>query len=105
MSNQVKSTPQIVMAGDSPRTRRRDPLTSHRAADLANLPDSQRDVLKKLRVYKMLAAFELESLLPHRSPSRIRTALNELEERGYVQRVDRFRVTPYGRQAHVWGLA
>lgn len=105
MSNQRKSTPQIVMAGDSARTRRRDPLTSHRVADLANLPDSQRDVLKKLRVYKMLAAFELEGMLPHRSPSRIRTALNELAERGYVQRLDRFRVTPFGRQAHVWGLA
>ena len=53
----------------------------------------------------MLAAFELEAQLPHWSPSRIRTALNELQEQGYVQRLDRFRVTPYGRQAHVWGLA
>lgn len=105
MSNQRKSTPQIVMAGDSARTRQRDPLTSHRAADLANLPDSQRDVLKKLRVYRMLAAFELESLLPQWSPSRIHTALGELADRGYVKRLDRFRVTPYGRQAHVWGLS
>lgn len=105
MSNRVKSTPQIVMTGDSPRVRKTHPLTSHKAADLANLPDSQRDVLKKLRVYKMLAAFELETMLPQWSPSRIRTALSEPAERGYVQRLDRFRVTPYGWQAHVWGLA
>jgi predicted transcriptional regulator len=90
---------------DSPRARRNDPLTSHAAADSSNLADSQQAVLTALRVHKHLAAFELETVLPMWSPSRIRTALTELAKQGLVERTDSTRMTPYGRDAHVWQVA
>lgn len=93
----------IVLGDDSPRVRRSDPLTSHAAADSSNLADSQNAVLNALAVHKHLAAFELEQVLPVWSPSRIRTALKELEAVGRVRVSDRpARRTPYGRTAQVW---
>lgn len=95
--------PQIVTAGDTARARATDPITSHQAADTSNLADSQNAVLNALAVHKHLAAFELEQVLPVWSPSRIRTALKELEAVGRVRVSDRpARRTPYGRTAQVW---
>jgi hypothetical protein len=97
--------PQIVMADDSPRARRSDPITSHTAADRANLTGSQSAVHGALSRHGGLAPFELEQILPLWSPSRIRTALTELAKQGLVERTDSTRVTPYGRDAHVWQVA
>ena len=98
------TVPGIVMEGDTARARRTDPLESHAAADAANLTDSQQAVLKALRVHKHLAAFELEQVLPVWSPSRIRTALTELQADGLV-RTQGTRRTPFGRDARVWAVA
>lgn len=97
--------PSIILTDDSARVRKSDPLTSHRAADSANRADSKQAVLTTLRVYKHLAAFEVEAVLPEWSPSRIRTALTELAEEGLVVRTDRTRSTRFGRAAHVWEVA
>lgn len=94
--------PSIILNGDSPRVRRSDPLTSHRAADTSNRADSKQAVLTALRIHKHLAAFELEAVLPEWSPSRIRTALTELLADGLVVRSDKTRTTKFGRDAHVW---
>jgi hypothetical protein len=94
--------PSLYLTGDSPRVRKSDPITSHQAADGSNRAKSKQAVFTKLRVHKHLAAYELESLLPDWSPSRIRTALKELEKDGLVVRTDRTRPTRFGKQAHVW---
>lgn len=102
MSTTQSIQPPMLWDDDSPRARRTDPLTSHRSADSSNLADSQQAVLTALRVHKHLAAFELEQVLPMWSPSRIRTALTELQQQGLVNRSEKTRRTRYGRDAHVW---
>lgn len=97
--------PQIVMAGDSARARKSDPLESHAAADSSNLADSQHAVLTALAVHKHLAGFELEALLPDWSGSRVRTAVSELVKAGRVRQSDKMRKTRFGRDAIVWELA
>lgn len=94
--------PSLYLTDDRPRVRKADPTTSHVAADGSNRAKSKQAVLTKLRVHKHLAAYELEALLPEWSPSRIRTALKELEADGLVVRTDRTRPTRFGKQAHVW---
>lgn len=97
--------PSVYLTDDSPRVRKSDPVTSHAAADGSNRAKSKQAVLAKLRVHKHLAAYELEALLPEWSPSRIRTALKELEADGMAVRTDRTRPTRFGKQAHVWEAA
>lgn len=97
--------PSIILNDDTPRVRQSNPVTSHVAADLANLPASQSAVFWALNYFGPLAGFELEQQLTKFSGSRVRSALTELEERGLVARTDDTRLTPWGRPAMVWRVA
>jgi len=97
--------PQIVMAGDNPRVRKDAPLTSHQAADSITSDGrkgSQTFVLNDLRVNGRSGAWQVEERAEQArsnwSPSRIRTAIKELEELGSISRVSGVGVTPRGRK-------
>ena len=99
----LDSLPPILFAGDVPRVRESDPLTSHAAADSSNLPKSQALVMALFAHERWLAQFEAEQLLAGiLSPSRVRTAFTELEEAGRLTRTAMTMPTPYGRTAQVW---
>lgn len=91
---------------DSPRVRRSDPVTSHEAADSNDPAASRRFVMFALYEHELLAQFELEKLAAGLwSPSRVRTAVHELVERGLVEFAGIYRVTPSGRRAQVWAVS
>jgi len=97
--------PQIVMAGDSPRVRKDAPLTSHAAADSITVDGrkgSQAFVLNDLCMNGRSGAWQVEERAElgrsNWSPSRIRTAIKELEELGQISRVSGSGVTPRGRK-------
>jgi len=92
---------------DTARTRKTDPPTSHAAADINNVSASQLFVLQCFSNGQQRAAFELEAIMAGLfSPSRIRTALRELQEHGRVRIVEGvLKQTPSGRNARVWTAA
>jgi len=106
-----------LLAGDGPRARRTDPVTSHAAADStqATKEASQDYVLDLLWLTGPVADHELleraESdfaaypFRPRWSPSRLRTARKELVTRGRVELLPYFHLTVSGRRAQVWGVA
>ena len=98
--------PPMIRPDDTARTRKTDPLTSHAAADTNNVTDSQLFVLQCFNNGQQRAAFELEAIMAGLfSPSRIRTALRELQEQGRVGVVEGvLKRTPSGRNARVWKL-
>lgn len=85
----------------SPMVHKSDPIESHLAADSISaegVRDSQTHVLLDLRGHGRSAAWEIERRADGRwSPSRIRTALAELEESGLVVRHKMAGVTRSGR--------
>ena len=92
-----------ILPDDSPRVRESDPVESHLAADSISKTgrlDSQAHVLLDLRLYGRSSAWQIELRSELRSarfsPSRIRTALKELEEAGLIVR-SAGGVTPRGR--------
>jgi hypothetical protein len=98
--------PPILFAGDAPRVRESDPLTSHAAADSSDLPKSHMLVMALFAHERWLAQFEAEQLLTGiLSPSRVRTAFTELEEAGRLVRTSMTVPTPYGRTAQVWEVS
>ena len=98
--------PPMIRPDDTARTRKTDPLTSHAAADTNNVTDSQLFVLQCFNNGQQRAAFELEAIMAGLfSPSRIRTALRELQDQGRVGVVEGvLKRTPSGRNARVWKL-
>ena len=98
--------PPMIRPDDTARTRKTDPLTSHAAADSNNVTDSQLFVLQCFNNGQQRAAFELEQIMAGLfSPSRIRTALRELQDQGRVGVVEGvLKRTPSGRNARVWKL-
>lgn len=98
--------PPMIYPTDSARTRRSDPATSHHAADSNDTAASRTWVMFNLIEHGPLAQFELEKLAVGQwSPSRVRTAVHELVERGLVEFVGYYRMTPSGRKAQVWSIA
>ena len=88
---------------DKARVRRGDATTSHEAADSNDTAASRTFVMFALIEHDMLASFELEQIADGLwSPSRIRTAVSELVERGLVEFAGVYRLTPAGRRAQVW---
>ena len=92
-----------IFPDDSPRVRRSDPITSHLAADSISKSgrrDSQQHVLIDLTLYGRSAAWQIAERAELRnqrwSPSRLRTALKELEEQGRVVRFSKSGVNPGG---------
>lgn len=90
-----------ILPDDSPRVRKADPVESHLAADsitTTGVKDSQQHVYLDLIGHGLSASWEVERRAQDRwSPSRIRTALKELEEAGRVTRRHLAGVTPLGR--------
>lgn len=83
--------------------RRTDPITSHEAADKANLFGSRTWVMLTLLEHGPLAPFELEAAAGKLwSPSRIRTALSELSKAGLVEQSGIYRLTRSRFRAQVW---
>lgn len=92
-----------VLDGPTPRSRATDPVTSVDAGRSADLCRSQAVVLAAMRARGVgVTQQELEEYLPGLSPSRVRSAVSELAERGLVEATDETRPTKYGRAARVW---
>lgn len=116
MSTTTSLPPQIVMVGDSARTRRSDPVTSHEAADSTtnSIHFSQVYVYDTLRWHGPFADHELVEFhedeaahAPYNVPqkysaSRLRSARAELVEQGRVVFTGEFVLTDSGRRAKVW---
>ena len=100
--------PLIGVAGDSPRARRTDPLTSHAAADTSNREDSQTVVRAVLTEHGPLADCEILAIARQHgsqfSEPRLRTARHELVESREVHMVAEERKTPSGRNAKAWDI-
>lgn len=97
--------PSILLNDDTARTRRSDPDTSHVAADSNDTAASRTWVMFNLIEHGPLAQFELETLgAGHWSPSRVRTAVHELVERGLVEETGIYRLTASRRRAMVWAI-
>ena len=92
-----------ILDGPTPRSRACDPTTSVDAGRLADLSRSQSVVLAAMRARGTGATqAEIEGMLPGLSPSRARSAVSELAERGLVVATGETRTTKYGRQARVF---
>lgn len=93
----------MVLDGVNPRARSTDPVTSVDAGRQANLNRSQTVVLAAMRARGIGATQEeLVQFLPGLSPSRVRSAVSELAERGLVETTGETRPTKYGRKAQIW---
>lgn len=94
----------LAVGFDTPRARKSDPQTSHEAADSITphgLHASQEAVLEVLRAdryMQLMPAWSIERDLPDWSPSRVRSALVELERAGMVLRHKGTSFTPRGRR-------
>lgn len=96
----------MVLDGVAARSRSTDPTTSVDAGRSADTVNSQTSVLIALRhCTDGYTQSELENIVTWFSPSRIRSAVTELEANGLVVRTDRTRLTKYGRAAQVWEAA
>ena len=91
----------MVLDGASPRSRSTDPITSVDAGRAANLSKSQAAVLELLGKGEFTQP-EAEWFLDGWSPSRIRSAFSELEERGLIEPLGVTKLTRYGRKARVY---
>jgi len=95
----------MALDGLYPRSRSTDPTTSVDAGREANLYDSQAYVLEFMRRGEYGTDFtqgELETFFLDWSPSRIRSAVSELEALGLVEATGETRKTKYGRAARVY---
>ena len=97
----------MVMDGVLPRSRRSDPVTSVDAGRAADLHGSQAAVLDLMRGFGVEFGWtqcELEDRLRGDwSPSRIRSAVSELQAKGLVEVIEGVaRRTRYGRKARVY---
>lgn len=91
---------------DTARTRRKDPLTSHAAADSNDTAGSRAVVLAAFHERRFFADHELVEFLAssHFTPQRIRTARSELADDGLVVLAAHTTTTPTGRACRVWCL-
>lgn len=85
-----------------------DPVTSQWAADsIADAATSQAVVLRRLRSYPYVV-FTLRDAVGMTqdilSPSRARTAVRELQDKGFVEETGKYALTPAGRRARLLTL-
>ncbi|QIK64112.1 MarR family transcriptional regulator [Leucobacter viscericola] len=95
----------MVLDGAAPRSRASDPVTSVDAGRSVNVNASQAAVLEAIErtMDHGITQGALEEFLSGTwSPSRIRSAVSELEDRGLVEATGETRATVYGRQARVY---
>jgi hypothetical protein len=104
------TAPQILMAGDTARTRFTDPLTSHQAADSNNIAESSAAVVRILREAGQFGLSDWEIEYEHRKAdglytgARLRTARHELTDAGLVEDSGDTTLTPSGRRCKIWRL-
>ena len=93
----------MVLDGLMPRSRSTDPVTSVDAGRAAKLHESQAAVLDFFSYGGEYTQAEVEHAYRNEwSPSRIRSAVSELEALGLVEATGETRPTRYGRQARVY---
>ena len=92
----------MALDGLMPRARRLDPITSVEAGRAARLHASQEAVLSFMRTGGEWTQGDLEVGFPEWSPSRIRSAVSELESAGLVEWTGETRMTRYGRKSRVY---
>lgn len=85
-----------------------DPVTSQWAADsIADTTTSQAIVLRTLRSYRPVL-FTLANVVDMTrgvlSPSRARTAVRELQDKGLIEETGEYALTPSGRRARLLTL-
>lgn len=101
----------MVLDGARPRSRSTDPITSVDAGRMADLNESQRDVLAIFYLSERpLAHHELVELAVtlglKRTAQRIRSACAELVDEGLVVMVEGdYAITETGHRAHRWQIA
>ena len=86
-----------------------DPITSQWAADsIADATTSQDFVLMVLRDFTHPGPFTLANVVANTagvlSPSRARTAVRELQDKGLIEETGQFEVTVSGRKARLLAL-
>lgn len=89
--------------------RANDPDTSQWAADsIQDATTSQDFVLMVLRDFTHPGPFTLASVVAHTtgvlSPSRARTAVRELQDKGLIEETGEYTLTPSGRRARLLAL-
>lgn len=89
--------------------RANDPDTSQWAADsIQDATTSQDFVLMVLRDFTHPGPFTLASVVAHTtgvlSPSRARTAVRELQDKGLIEETGEYTITPSGRKARLLAL-
>ena len=89
--------------------RANDPDTSQWAADsIQDATTSQDFVLMVLRDFTRPGPFTLASVVAHTtgvlSPSRARTAVRELQDKGLIEETGEYTLTPSGRRARLLAL-
>lgn len=89
--------------------RANDPITSQWAADsITDTTTSQDFVLMVLRDFTHPGPFTLASVVAHTtgvlSPSRARTAVRELQDKGLIEETGEYTITPSGRKARLLAL-
>ena len=102
------TTPSTLHPRERGSVRANDPDTSQRAADsIADTTWSQSVVLRSVRKAGLpvftLAAVELVTR-GFLSPSRARTAVRELQDKGLIEETGEYALTPYGRRARILTL-
>lgn len=100
-----------VLDGVKPRAGSKDPITSVDAGRMANLCESQRDVLALFHIaQRPLADHQLVALATElglkRTAQRVRSARSELRDLGLIVMVEgEYEQTEHDIRAHVWKLA
>ena len=103
------TTPSTIHPRERGSVRANDPATSQWAADsIQDATTSQDFVLMVLRDFTRPGPFTLASVVAHTtgvlSPSRARTAVRELQDKGLVEETGQFEFTPSGRKARLLTL-
>jgi len=102
------TTPSTIHPRERGSVRTGDPVTSQWAADsITNTLPSQNIVLRHVRK-AALPAFTLASVEQMTrgslSPSRARTAVRELQDKGLIEETGEYMLTPSGRRARLLTL-
>lgn len=103
------TTPSTLHPRERGSVRAADPVTSQWAADsIADASTSQGVVLTRIRQSNAPGAFTLADVERFTagvlSPSRARTAVRELQDKGLIEETGEYAITPSGRRARLLTL-
>lgn len=103
------TTPSTLHPRERGSVRAGDPITSQWAADsITDATTSQDFVLMVLRDFTRPGPFTLANVVANTagvlSPSRARTAVRELQDKGLIEETGEYTLTPSGRRARLLTL-